>query len=119
MIEFWAVIGLACLDHVFLHQLMDCAPNVEGTIKEYGFRLSRYEMGELKRILRIPRAVDNMHEICTRTWELALDDAAPCWWSAAESAVHDPVPNPRPYRHPLKNIPDAEKPDTDAHGGMR
>ncbi len=99
MIEFWAVIGLACLDHVFLGELVAHAPDVEGTVEEYGFRLSRYEMGELKRILRIPAAAESMHKICAVSWEDALDDERPCWWSAARSAVHDkalPARNKKP-----------------------
>ena len=85
MIEFWAVIGLACLDHVFLNQLIEHEEHVEETIREYGFRLSRWEMGELKRLMTVPGLLDQMHMICANGWENAFDpaDMAPCWWSAA------------------------------------
>lgn len=115
MIEFWAVIGLACLDHVFLAELTKYKADVEGTIREYGFRLSRYEMGELKRILRIPDAVSSMHNICKVAWAQALNDEAPCGWSAARSAKHDPEPDPHPYRHPLENDPAVEKGGSGMH----
>ena len=108
MVEFWAVIGLASLDHVFLKERTEHAPNVEGTVREYGFRLSRYEMGELKRILRIPDAVANMHNICRISWEIALNDARPCQWSAERSAVYDNPGDPR-YEHPNVNDPAVEQ----------
>jgi hypothetical protein len=132
MIEFWAVVGLACLDHVFLRELLAHAPNIEKTVREYGFRLSRFEMGELKRILRIPRVVECMHNICSSGWEYALNDAKPCWWSAERSADHDedlPATHkrgktgavhkrPNLYIHPLKNQPEVEKKD-DGHVSTR
>ena len=108
MIEFWAVVGLACLDHVFHRELVEHAPNVEETVRGYGFRLSRYEMGELKRILGIPVVVDCMHNICTVAWEEALNDPAPCQWSSERSAIHDRTGEP-PYQHPLVNDPEVEQ----------
>ena len=103
MIEFWAMIGLACLDHVFLNQLREHPDHVEETIREYGFRLSRWEMGEFKRLITIPGLLDQMHKICETSWENAFDpaDRAPCWWSAERSANHD-MPGDPPYVHPLR-----------------
>jgi hypothetical protein len=112
MVEFWAVVGLASLDHVFLRELTEHAPDVEGTVREYGFRLSRFEMGELKRILRIPSAITNMHNICTISWEIALRDARPCQWSAERSAAHDNPDDP-PYVHPNVNDPAVEQAGAD------
>ena len=104
MIEFWAVIGLACLDRVFLEQLKKYADDVETVVRDYGFRLSRWEMGELKRVLSIPKVRDVMHMICEEAWDNAFDprDEAPCWWSAARSAKFDD-PDAPPYQHPLEN----------------
>jgi hypothetical protein len=116
MIEFWAVVGLACLDHVFLRELTEHAPDIEGTVRAYGFRLSRFEMGELKRILRIPGAVHSMHNICTLTWETALRDASPCWWSGERSADYD-RPGEPPYRHPNVNDPAVEQEDGNQRPG--
>ncbi len=104
--EFWALVGLACLDHVFLQQLKEHGHKVEETIREYGFRLSRWEMGELKRIMRVPGIPDKMHSICTGVWEDSFSpkDAAPCWWSAATSAGHDhEIRGHHKYVHPLEN----------------
>ena len=102
--EFWALIGLACLDKVFLGELETNRENPEPTVREYGFRLTRWEMGELKRILSIDDAFHHMHSICQKFWAEAFNpqDAAPCWWSAERSTDHD-EPNEEPYEHPLEN----------------
>jgi hypothetical protein len=105
MVEFWAVIGLACLDRTFLNELKEHAPDVDATIREYGFRLSRFEMGELKRVLRIPVVLQNMESICHIAWEIALNDPEPCAWSAATSKIHDP----RDHVHPYVNDPKVEE----------
>lgn len=101
--EFWAVIGLACLDHVFLQQLQEHGENVEETIREYGFRLSRFELGELRRIMRVPGIPAKMHSICTGVWEDVFNprDPAPCWWSSERSAEYDILGEP--YVPPLEN----------------
>ena len=102
--EFWALIGLACLDKVFLRELVEHRDNPEGTAREYGFRLTRWEMGELKRILSIDEASHHMHMICERFWAESFQpvDQAPCWWSAETSADHDEE-GEEPYVHPLRN----------------
>ena len=109
--EFWALIGLACLDHVFLRELETNIDNLEKPVREYGFRLSRWEMGELNRILRVKGAFHHMHEICESLWGDAFDpkDADPCWWSAEKSADHDRRGEPK-YRHPLQNGRPVPKP---------
>ncbi len=109
--EFWALIGLACLDHVFLRELERNKDNPEQTVREFGFRLTRWEMGELKRILSIDDAFHHMHSICQRIWAEAFnpEDAAPCWWSAERSADHDET-GEEPYQHPLENGRPVPKP---------
>jgi len=55
MVEFWACLGLGCTDKEFLDKLID--PSIIGkstvgdVVKEYGFRLSHFELAELERIL--------------------------------------------------------------------
>ena len=102
--EFWALVGLACLDHVFLRELQANMNNLEKPVREYGFRLTRWEMGELKRIFRLPNTFHHMHEICDSTWAEAFNpkDESPCWWSGERSTDHDRREEP-PYCHPLEN----------------
>ncbi len=85
--------------------------NLEDTVREYGFRLTRWEMGELERILSIAGASDRMHGICQLIWADAFSppDAAPCWFSAERSADHDQTGDPE-YVHPLKNGGPVPKP---------
>src|SRR5215470_4952955 len=87
IMEFWAVIGLACLDQVFLRELERHKDNPEPTVREFGFRLTRWEMGELKRVLSLDSAFNQMGMICHMFWAEAFDpeDGAPCWWSAERS----------------------------------
>jgi len=115
--EFWAVVGLACLDHVFLNQLRENWDNMEETVREYGFRLSRWEMGELKRIMRIPAIPAAMQSICTNGWEDSFipRDESPCWWSAERSANHD-MRGHLPYVHPLENGQPVPRPKHDQSG---
>ena len=103
MFEFWALIGLACLDRVFLAQLDAHKDDLEPIVREYGFRLSRWEMAELSRIMHLPKVVKDMGAICIDAWDNAFNppDTAPCWWSAYESQVIDP--SGTPYQHPLEN----------------
>jgi len=105
MIEFWAAIGLACLDHVFLEQLREHQDDVETVVRNYGFRLSRWEMGELKRVIQLgDKFFDNAHRICELWWEDAFNpkDTEPCWWSAERSNDISMSGGPQ-YRHPLVN----------------
>lgn len=104
MFEFWALIGLACLDRVFLEQLTAKKSNLEPLVRHYGFRLSRWEMGELYRIMQLPEVVHHMHMICEDAWDNAFNpkDAAPCWWSAEKSKEFDD-PGAAQYEHPLEN----------------
>jgi hypothetical protein len=102
--EFWALIGLACLDAVFLRELEKNRENPERTVREYGFRLTRWEMGELRRILTIGDAFHHMHAICLEFWAEAFNpkDESPCWWSAEISGDHAQS-GEKPYFHPLRN----------------
>jgi hypothetical protein len=110
--EFWAVIGLACLDQVFLRELEKNKANPERTVREYGFRLTRWELGELTRVLSLDSAFEQMGMICHMFWAEAFDpvDRAPCWWSAEKSADYDPT-GAEPYVHPLRNGGPVPKPD--------
>jgi hypothetical protein len=111
--EFWALIGLACLDHVFLRELEANIDNLQKPVREFGFRLTRWEMGELYRILTVPDAFHHMHEICQMLWGDAFNpqDQDPCWWSAERSHDHDRRGEP-PYRHPLQNGHPVPRPDS-------
>ena len=102
--EFWAVMGLACLDQVFLGQLEANRDNPERTVREYGFRLTRWELGELRRVLNLDGAIGHMGMVCHAIWAEAFNpiDRAPCWWSAEKSADHDQAGG-EPYIHPLRN----------------
>ena len=112
--EFWALIGLACLDHVFLRELQTNVNNLQKPVREYGFRLTRWEMGELNRIVQIPGAFDSMHMICESFWGDAFDphDESPCWWSGERSTDHDRKGEP-PYCHPLENGRPVPKPHSE------
>jgi hypothetical protein len=112
MIDFWAVIGLASLDHNFLEQLEEHADEVQIPVREYGFRLSRWEMGELKRVLSIPEVRHHLHAICQTGWADAFNpaDLAPCWWSAEKSSDYDRRGD-APYQHALVNGRPVPKPD--------
>jgi hypothetical protein len=109
--EFWALIGLASMDKIFLTQLFKNKENPERIVRDYGFRLSRWEMGELRRILENDKAFHHLHAICHEIWAEAFNprDAAPCWWSAERSAEQDAAGD-EPYVHPLKNGHPVPKP---------
>ena len=109
--EFWAVIGLACLDQAFLKRLIENKENPEATVREFGFRLTRWEAGELRRILTIDSAAHHMHGICQAFWAESFNpvDLAPCWWSSERSTVYDQQ-GAEPYVHPLKNGEPVPKP---------
>ena len=104
MFEFWALIGLACLDRVFLGQLDANKGNLTPLVRKYGFRLSRWEMAELYRIMQLPDVVHHMHMICEGAWDNAFSpmDDRPCWWSAERSWEFDDPKAPK-YEHPLEN----------------
>ncbi len=66
MIEFWACMGLGCLDKEFLEKLTKAnraGKTVRGVVKEYGFRLSHFELAELEYILGVKEIVENMKNI--------------------------------------------------------
>ncbi|HWQ33661.1 MAG TPA: hypothetical protein VNQ79_12480 [Blastocatellia bacterium] len=71
MIEYWAVIGLACLDDEFRKALegkKEKDAEFEGYLKDQGFRLSRYEVGEVKRLIGIPEVIQGMDLIYRFEW---------------------------------------------------
>ena len=65
MIEFWAVLGLACIDHEFRNKLRQ---DPEHTVAAYRFRLSRFEMGEVQRLVKSTKVVNCMEEIEVVGW---------------------------------------------------
>jgi hypothetical protein len=77
MIEYYAVIGLACLDDEFRDALEKGKGNIrsiEKLMKAYGFRLSRYETGEVARLMNIPTVVEGMKNTYDSQW----DELCPC-----------------------------------------
>ena len=68
MVEYWAVIGLACIDHDFLEALQG---DVERATNENNFRLSRYEKADIERLLLLEDVVEAMKEIGRRGWSRA------------------------------------------------
>ncbi len=108
MIEYWAVLGLAIIDEEFREALAKAKRDtgkLRRIVRDYGFRLSRYELGELQRVInskdpKDPKVnvLDLMHKIHHLIW--FEDD--PCWPAM--------TPNPK-YRHPylvLVPYPDSE-----------
>jgi hypothetical protein len=57
MIEYWAVIGLACLDDEFRDGLAERKGDFRELakyLKDQGFRLALYETGEVQRLISDP-----------------------------------------------------------------
>ncbi len=65
MVEYWAVLGLCVTDCDFRRKLQSDA---EATVKEYGFRLSRYELGEVKRLMVIPEVIEGLTKAHVHSW---------------------------------------------------
>jgi hypothetical protein len=97
MIEYWATLGLAIIDEEFLEALDKAKRDIgklRRVVKDYGFRLSRYELGELQRVIneKDPKhskvtVPDLMRQIHHFIWV----EEDPCW----------PAMTPHPkYRHP-------------------
>ncbi|MEW6210823.1 MAG: hypothetical protein AB1631_20830, partial [Acidobacteriota bacterium] len=66
MIEYWAVLGLAVVDHHFREALFRAREDrslLDRLMKEHCFRLSRYELGELQRVISTPGVVERLAEI--------------------------------------------------------
>ena len=66
MIEFWAVVGLTIVDEEFLEALVKVKRDISKlrrVVKEYGFRLSRYEFGELQRLLNAKLIGEELEEL--------------------------------------------------------
>src|SRR5262245_34677632 len=72
MVEYWAVLGLCVTDCNFRRKLQIDA---DIAAKEYGFRLSHYEIGEVKRLMAIPEVVEGLTKAHVHSWS----DDDPCW----------------------------------------
>ncbi len=102
MIEYWAALGLAIIDEEFREALAKAKRDtgkLRKLAKDYGFRLSRYELGELQRVIngKDPKnskvnVLDMMYQIHDLIW--VHED--PCWPAM--------TPNHK-YRHPYLVYP--------------
>ncbi len=67
MVEFWACVGLGCMDREFLAALREPGrigkTTVGEVVRECGFRLSYFELAELERLLSIREIVTAMENI--------------------------------------------------------
>ena len=104
MIEFWAVIGLSTIDHVFYDEIVENLNNADAVVevlRKYNFRLSRYEVGELIRIyskLAFRIGIENIQE---EGWvHGGGPEDTPCWTGCSISGMDAPLEN-RVYRHPF------------------
>jgi hypothetical protein len=71
VIEYWAVIGLACLDDEFRQELTERRNDggqINKLMKEHGFRLSLYELGEVQRLMKIEGVREAMKTIYELEW---------------------------------------------------
>lgn len=97
MIEYWAVLGLAIIDEEFLEALSKAKRDIgklRKVVKDYGFRLSRYEMGELQRVINVKNHENrkgNVLDLMGQIHHLIWFEEDPCWPAM--------TPNDR-YRHP-------------------
>ena len=72
MIELYAVIGLASLDDEFREKLEDSKEDMSSlanVLKDYSFRLSLYEIGEVQRLMHIRKVVECMDTIYQEYWD--------------------------------------------------
>jgi len=72
MIELYAVIGLASLDDEFREKLENSREGMDSireVLKDYGFRLSLYEIGEVQRLMHIPEVIECMDTIYNEYWD--------------------------------------------------
>jgi hypothetical protein len=97
MIEYWAVLGLAIIDEEFLEALAKAKGDIgklRKVVKAYGFRLSRYEMGEPQRVLNAKDHEDrkgNVLGLMRQMHHLIWFEEDPCWPAMTPNAK---------YRHP-------------------
>jgi hypothetical protein len=74
MIEYWAAIGLACIDSAFREELKtmsnsnNLAPLHDVLLGKYHFRLSRLEVGEIRRIFRQDGIMRNFETLQFQLW---------------------------------------------------
>jgi len=74
MIEYWAALGLACIDSGFREEIQaqsrsDDLKMVHDTLLEkYHFRLSRLEVGEIRRIFRQDGVMEDFARLQLKLW---------------------------------------------------
>lgn len=97
MVELWAVLGLACIDHRFRDTLeaasKESTEELQQTVERYNFRLSRYELGEVARWLKNPQFLQALREIQKLVWD---DKTGPCTTGMTFTPVYI-HPEPRDY----------------------
>ena len=84
MVEYWAVLGLCVTDCEFRSKLQS---DTEATVKEYGFRLSRYEIGEIKRNMATSGVIEGLSLAHRHIWEHG-EQRPDCWTGATPSSAY-------------------------------
>jgi len=82
MVEYWAVLGLFVTDCDFRRKLQS---DPDAAVKEYGFRLSRYELGEVKRLMAIPEVIEGLAKAHVHSWYAG--DL--CWTAATQTPDYE------------------------------
>ncbi len=104
MIEFWAVIGLSTIDHVFYDEIVGNLNNADAVaevLRKYNFRLSRYEVGEVFRIYNKPDFRAGIEATQSDGWiHGGGAEDTPCWTGCSISGMNAPIEN-RVYLHPF------------------
>jgi len=97
MIEYWASLGLAIIDEEFRESLAKHKRDIgklRRVVKDYGFRLSRYELGELQRVINAKDPMNpktDVLDLMRQIHHLIWVEEDPCWPAM--------TPNTE-YRHP-------------------
>lgn len=74
MIEYWATLGLACIDKAFRQELQTQSKSKDPKalhdilLAKYHFRLSRLEVGEIGRIFRQDGVMDIFEALQAKLW---------------------------------------------------
>ncbi len=74
MMEYWAALGLACIDSNFRKEIHsrsrseDLKELHDTLMEKYHFRLSRLEVGEIRRIFRQDGAMENFERLQMSHW---------------------------------------------------
>ena len=108
MIEFWAVIGLSTIDHVFYEGISEASVNddferVRRILSEYNFRLSRYEAAEVIRVFRLRSVREGIVAVQGGIWENngGGGDDTPCWTGSSITGFDKPD---RTYLQPFVQL---------------